>query len=224
MAQKRSWNQLCGNNYRKSKYPIVEISLRTQRRIARSWWRDMNDWAEAKMGSPLVLRCCFWESGASWGRSGSAGSAAAEDGCETGGGAAQHPHLNPCRSRETHTPQTFYQGASDKCQFISKSMVHVLQCSSNMTQQHDSDMPFLRKTWPNQTSFLTETQPFLTSLCPQPGSEAAAPLAEWGREAQVQTRSLAAVCVAVGLSQGCVCRDKYPTTKAHWQPSNMRQK
>lgn len=46
----------------------------------------------------------------------------------------------------------------------------------------------------------------LTSLCPQPGSVAAAPPAEEGREAGVQTHSQVAVCVAgVALVLECAC-------------------
>lgn len=42
-----------------------------------------------------MLRHCFWGSGASSERSSSADSAAAADGCDTGGEAAQHLHLDP---------------------------------------------------------------------------------------------------------------------------------
>lgn len=46
----------------------------------------------------------------------------------------------------------------------------------------------------------------LTSLCPQPGSEAAGPLAEEEHEEGGQTRSQAAVCGAgEELFLGCVC-------------------
>lgn len=51
--------------------------------------------------------------------------------------------------------------------------------------------------------------PLLTSPCPQPGSVAAAPLAEEGHEEVVQTHSQVAVCGAgVGLFPGCVCKEK----------------
>ena len=50
---------------------------------------------------------------------------------------------------------------------------------------------------------------FLTSLCPQPGSEAAAPQAEGGHEEGEETRSQAAICGAgEELSLGCVYKDK----------------
>lgn len=49
--------------------------------------------------SPLVLRHCFEGSGASWARSGSADSAVAGGGCGTGGGAAQHLHLDPLENK-----------------------------------------------------------------------------------------------------------------------------
>lgn len=55
----------------------------------------MSDCTEEKWGSPLVLRRCSQGNGASWERLSSADSAAAEGGCETGGWAAQHPHLDP---------------------------------------------------------------------------------------------------------------------------------
>lgn len=56
----------------------------------------------------------------------------------------------------------------------------------------------------------------LTSLCPQPGSEAAAQPAEARHEAGGQTRSQVSVCGAgEELSLGCVYKDKQPSIWKH---------
>lgn len=54
-----------------------------------------------------MLRHCFEGSGASWERSGSADSAVAGGGCGTGGGAAQHQHLDPL-GKSTEVTRVYY--------------------------------------------------------------------------------------------------------------------
>lgn len=179
----------------KETFWLLKLASEPGGESSRAWGAALKpSWA-----SPLALRRCFWGSGASWERSGSADSAAAEDGCGTGGGAAQHPHLDPCRRRENTWMQPVDGSAGSP-----KVIVNLLPHSSSMTQTC-----FWSLTRPNRRSFQSLLS--LTSLCPQPGSEAAAPPAEWGREGGGRTRSPASVCVAgEGLSQGCVCRDKIP--------------
>lgn len=97
-----------------------------------------------------MLKHCFEGSGASWERSGSADSAVAGGGYDTGGGAVQHLHLDPLEKSQKVRRVYYYKGLKvnisqlNNKAFLTSSDINITDalCKTNLTS---TDLTFINK-------------------------------------------------------------------------------